>query len=160
ISAHGSPEGSAGVTIDSVTVEDCQIGLAVDGPANQRSGMGAQISNCQLIDNRVGISLFHAFSFISDTVIRDDESTPPASLVGISIDSGDSFLDQVEIVGQNSVGLDVHHSPSDDRNANAFGDGLVITGGEVGIACSGIDNQLHIRNSIVRDQTAASLALS
>jgi hypothetical protein len=148
------------LTIDGVIVEGCRKGLVVAGPSNERTGFAAQISNCQLIDNRFGLVSSHAFSNIHDIVIRDDESTPQVSEVGISIDSGLTFLAGVEITGQDEVGLAVGHSPSDNLSAGAIGDGLRITGGRVGISFSGIDNSLRIRNSIVRDQTEASLFVS
>ena len=43
------------------------------GPSNRRADIAAEISNCELIDNRIGLVSSHASANIHDIVIRDDE---------------------------------------------------------------------------------------
>jgi hypothetical protein len=139
---------SSGATIDGVLVEDCNFGVGAQG---------VHITNSQFIANRVGIGATGS-TLVRDTVVRGDASLR-ASELGVAVGNGNIGLRNIEITGVN-VGLSVSGGGSGDNEALVFGDGLVITGGSVGISCSGLDNQLTIRNSVVRDQTQASFALS
>jgi hypothetical protein len=153
IFAHGTDGQFVG--LDGVLVEDCEVGLRATGAVFTR--MSIQILNSQLIDNGIGIILTHASTGVENTVIRDDESTPRAGQFGVIAGAGSTGLHDVDILGQEQTGLVMSYVPGERPEVLVFGDGLRITGGAIGIDFPGIDNQLTLRNSIIRDQTQAAL---
>jgi len=157
IVAH-APINSPGLTVDQTVIEDCERGIALVGPGGSGRVIG-QIANAQLLDNGIGISASFAFLEVTSTVIAGNDATPRVSSTGIAVGSGDTFLFGVEITGQTDVGFFIDHARSDDQDAVVFAKGLVITGGQIGITFGGIDNNLAVRNAIIRDQTIASLAV-
>jgi hypothetical protein len=148
---------SGGASIDGVLDEDCDIGVSAQGPG-PFGNISVGITDSQFIANRVGIVANRASTTVRDTVIRGDASVRPGQ-VGVNAGSGSTSLANVEITGVD-VGLTVSHSSSDGHDALVNANGLEIVGGVIGISFPGIDNQLTVRNSIIRDQTQASLAVS
>lgn len=142
------------VTMDGVVIEDCQHGLTMVGP---RGGGPSTITNCQFIDNRVGVRLVTGFLEMRNSVIRNAAPAAPGQ-AGIAIGRGDMFLTNTQISGQD-VGISIVQTNSDGRGSLAGG-GLAIVGGRIGVEFRGIENSLSLRNSIVRDQTEASLSIS
>jgi hypothetical protein len=151
-----SSSGGAGASIDGVLVEDCDVGVSAQGVPF--GDIGVEITNSQFIAIRTAVVANHASTTIRDTVIRGDASVR-APQSGVGLGSGLSFLSNVEITGMNG-GLGIFHGSSDNHEALVHASGLEIVGGLVGISIGGIDNQLTVRNSIVRDQTVASLLVS
>jgi hypothetical protein len=156
IFAHGT--NGEFVRLDGVVVEDCEVGLRGIGALFTR--IPIIIANSQLIDNGIALSFNDTSTSVQNVVIRDDESTPRAGHVGIMAGPGGLGMADVDILGQEQVGLIISHSEADHRAAVVFADGLRITGGVLGIHFLGIDNQLTMRNSIIRDQTQAALLVS
>jgi hypothetical protein len=157
IVARGDSNGGF-VKIDHTVVEDCDVGIAFIGPGGF-GRVGGTISNSQLLDNGVGISGAFATIGVSSTVIAGNDATPRVSSMGISLGSGFADLAGIEITGQQDIGLSIYHGSSDDQDAVVFAESLQITGGQFGIAFGGIDNNLSVHNSIIRDQTIASVAI-
>jgi hypothetical protein len=151
-----SSSNGAGASIDGVLVEDCDVGVSAQGVPFR--DIRVEIANSQFIANRGGVAANHASTVIRDTMIHGDASVR-AGQFGVAVGSGFHILANVEITGVD-FGLSVSHGSSDNHEALAFASGLEIVGGLIGISFSGIDNQLTVRNSIVRDQTLASLAVS
>lgn len=147
-----------GVTVDHVTVTDCERGLVARGGP-------LVVSNARLIDNRVGMRIeSHDIesqdmqSSLTDSVIRDDPSTPAGCVTGIEHFIDDLFVQRVTITGQSNAGIAIFQGSSDD-NADFTGDGIEIVGGRVGLGIDGIDNQLSLHNSTIRGQTEACVSI-
>jgi hypothetical protein len=148
------------VTLDRVIVEGCETGIIIGSFAS--ISVSAEIRNTQLIDNQLGmrVGARSIRATMNDSVIRDDESTPRAMQTGIALGRGNLSLTDVEISGHSEIGISIVQTSSIGRAAQLFGERLVIDGGQIGISFEGIDNQLALSNSIVRDQTRASLYIS
>jgi hypothetical protein len=121
----------SGVAFDGLLVEDCERGAVAQGPVAFEN-IGLSISNAQLHVHRAGIA----------------------------VNNGSTGLHNVQISGHDDVGISIIRGQSDNHAAQLWADGLEIIGGRIGIEIRGLDNQLIVRNSIIRDQTQASLAVS
>jgi hypothetical protein len=159
VSASPLPSGNSALLLSNVLVEDCRLGVALVGPPGASNGLSADIRSSELIDNQSGIEMSGGRVFIQNTLIRDNESTTRPSLIGISQASGELSVLDIEITGQEHVGIATENS-SNNFNATLIANGVVITGGRIGIEFAGINNVFFLHNSVVRDQTAASLLIS
>jgi hypothetical protein len=155
IVARGGSNGG-GVTIDHTVIEDCGIGIEFAGPGGF-GRVGGEVTHSELLDNGIGISARFANLSVQGTVIRGNDATPRVSSIGLSLGSGFTSLSDIEITGQQDFGVGISHQSSDGQDAVVFASGLDITGGKLGVSISGIDNNLFIDGSIIRDQTVASV---
>lgn len=152
----------AQASIEEVTVQDCERGLATDlgGAADF---VFVQVFNSELIDNRIGVEIASPASLLN-MVIRDDDTTPQPAEVGVAIIDGDVELRGVHITGQEAVGISQITQRFGSRlpDSSLVADGVVIEGGPVGIDFDGFDDQtdIRLRRSTVRGQTVASVRVS
>jgi hypothetical protein len=148
--------GGGSVTLDGVTIDNCATGLWVDNapiPAG-----GATVKGCDFVDNYTGIRITFASATVTDTTIRDDETTLAASSIGLWVDTADVTISTSQIVDQDDVGIRVTSpSPNDGINdSSVYASAIEIVRGRVGISYENMDNNLWLRHSTIRDQTVAA----
>jgi hypothetical protein len=151
-------------TAERVRVEHCGTGLVLGQlPIDDRSQPELDLTDVELIDNAMGISLIAGSTILRDVDIRGDATTPQPSRVGIGIPNGHLTLLGGTIHPHSITGVDLSTSGSGDFEpvATVAMDGTQILGSPVGVTMSGYDDgtTLTMRRSIVRDQTTASLLL-
>lgn len=147
-------------TISSSTFE--RNGVGIWGDSNQQFQGELIVNECELIDNGTGIQLLSGgVATVNDTVIRDVEVTPEAMSRGISMFGADLTLNGGEIVGHDQVGVDLFASVEGPSFNVTISDALIV-GGAIGVNADGRDNpnRLIMRDSVVRDQTVASVRIS
>ncbi len=153
--------GNAGGTwsITGSTFERCGVGISGD------RGFGVQgqltITGCELNDNTTGMRFFHSVAEVTDTLIRDIEVTPESMQTGILVGTGGALqLTGGEIFGHDGTGVLAFASVEGPAFVVSIMDAL-IEGGRIGVDADGRDNpnSLTMRDSVVRDQTVASVRI-
>jgi len=144
------------VTLDGVTVENCATGLWIAGAPSHTGG--ATVVGCDFVDNYLGIRITYGGATVTDTTIRDDETTPAVSSVGLWVDTADVYVATSHILDQDHVGIRVTSPSPNNGIDDSFLDarGIEIVGGHVGISYENMDNNLWLRHSTIRDQTEAA----
>ncbi len=154
-------------TITGVEFERCTSGLTVGvRPAE----FGAEIpfpvavTACQFADNATAIRIRDGSTTITSATITGDDSAPPVSQRGIDVQNGEVVVDGGQITGQTIAGIRVFGLTTIDYEDHAWVriHGVTIDGGPTGIAFAPFDDNslLELRDSIVRNQTTASVAVS
>ena len=152
--------GAGGAIIDDSVFDGCGVGIQVGNMAPFTSP-SAQVVGCELVDSAEGIVVANASVEVTDTVIRDIEVTEPASLAGVRVIRGVLTMTGGEVSGQDQVGISVEGSSFSEGGAVAFLDDVLVVGGPIGVDVTGFpDNeQVRMRDSIVRDQTVAAVRM-
>jgi Right handed beta helix region len=152
----GVRNGTGTLSIVDSIAERCEVGIETFSDF-----ASLEVTGCELTDNRTGIQAIGGLVDITDTSIRDSEATPEPSLRGISLRRAGVTVTGCEIVGQDQVGVTGFSSVEDPGFALRLTD-VLIDGGPVGVAVDGRDNpnSLVMRDSIVRNQTAAAVRIS
>jgi Right handed beta helix region len=170
----------ANVTVTDSRFTDCNIGVGVSGGTwsvtgstferndlgiSGDRGFGVQgdltIAGCELDDNTTGMRFFYSDAEVTDTAIRDSEVTPQSMQTGILVGTGGSLqLTGGEISGHDGTGVSVFASVEGPSFVVSITDALIV-GGRIGVDADGRDNpnSLTMRDSVVRDQTVASVRI-
>jgi hypothetical protein len=149
--------GSADVT-DTV-FERCQLGVRggfIDGGL---SDPFVSVIDSEFVDDMIGVAVGRGFTSVSDSVFTDLEVTTQASQAGARVGFGTLYISGSEISGMDQIGISVEGSGATEGFAHAVVTDVTIIGGPIGIQLGGFpdDETLGVRNSIVRDQTVASV---
>ena len=153
--------GNAGGTwsITGSTLERNVVGISGD------RGFGVQgdltIVGCELDDNTTGMRFLHSDAEVTDTLIRDSEVTPESMQTGILVGTGGGLqLTGGEISGHDGTGISAFASVEGPSFVVSITDALIV-GGLIGVNADGRDNpnSLTMRDSVVRDQTVASVRI-
>ena len=146
------------VALDGVTIMDCATGLWAEG--SPTTSAGASVTDCDFVDNFIGIRATFARASISGTTIRDDETTTIASSIGVWADAGTVDITTTTISDQDSTGLLVTSPNPNDaiHSSQVIVNGVEIVRGRVGLECDNLDNHVTLRNSTIRDQTSAAIS--
>ena len=153
----GVSAGPGSWSIATSTFERCTVGIkSVD---RQFQGNLA-VTSCEMIDDGTGIDLLSGTAQVTDTIIRDVEVTPEAMQLGIRAFGASLDLSGGEIVGHDQIGILVLASVEGPTFNVSITDALIV-GGPIGVDADGRDNpnSLVMRNSVVRDQTFASVRI-
>jgi hypothetical protein len=147
--------------ITASTIEHCELGIQIGRlpqTPNAEHLLSTFVQDVQLIDNAVGILIQDGESVITDTTIRDDETTPATVTTGIRVDNGSLSFLVGQITGHTEIGLDLDNVAVAGRSNVAISN-VAIVGGEIGIRVRGFDRNtiLTLVDATVRDQTLASL---
>lgn len=149
--------GSADVT-DTV-FERCQLGVRggfIDGGL---SDPFVSVIDSEFVDDVIGVAVGRGFTSVSNSVFTDLEVTTQASQAGARVGFGTLYISGSEISGMDQIGISVEGSGTTEGFAHAVVTNVTIIGGPIGIQLGGFpdDETLAVRNSIVRDQTVASV---
>jgi hypothetical protein len=149
--------------LDHVTVQGCDRGVVSGDQAHESPLTVLVINGSKFIGNRVAIDLVDANASITDTVIRDDDTTPGASETGIVLSNGSLGISGGRIADQSVAGISLFSAgfAPFDRDLSVRATGITIVGGAVGIDISdgSVATGLLLRNSTIRQQTVASVRL-
>lgn len=153
-------DGQATIT-DSV-FDGCDEGIRIGPEASSSNPPSATVRDCDLVDNVIGIVVASpGGTVVIDTTIRDPEVTEQASQRGIHVGRGTLSMTGGQVSGQDEIGIAVEGSSTTEGFANAFLDGVEVIGGPIGVNLGGFpdDENLFMRNSIIRDQTVAAVRI-
>lgn len=141
--------------------DSCDEGIRVGPALSSSSPPGTSVVGCDMVDNGIGILLIGGTAGVDDTTIRDPEETERTSARGIHIGVGGLFMTGGAVSGHDEVGIAVEGGSSSEGFAFASLDGVEVIGGPIGVNMAGFpdDENLIMRNSIVRDQTVAAVRI-
>ena len=145
-------------SVTSSTFERCSVGI--EGFRDRNFQGDLTVTSCELTDNATGIEVLGGVARVSDTLISDVEVTPEAMQTGILVIGASLDLSGGEIVGHDGTGVAIFASVEGPTFAVSITNGLII-GGQIGVHADGRDNpnSLVMRDSVVRDQTFASVLI-
>lgn len=146
--------------VERVRVEHCERGLQIGRLANLDEAPQLELEDVELFDNRYGLSMTAGYVTAHGLEVSGDPLTPLASEIGIDLANGYLFLLGGETRGQlTGISQQTSGGGGFEPVAVLSVDGHEIIGGRYGIEFYGYDNgtQLGVRNSTIRDQTAASV---
>jgi hypothetical protein len=149
-------------TITDVTVEGCDTGMRLAGDRFNELSFTVDVTDVELLDNRLGIATAHATLRVIDTAVRDIEATPTVAEYGIRVSSGYLTVSNVEITGVDLVGVGAYTTVVGDDYDRALltMSGLVVEGGLYGVEASGSGEGVFVQmaNAVIRDQSVAAFS--
>lgn len=153
--------GGLDVSLADTVVEGCEFGTRTRVLSDGRRP-GLTISDCELIDNRVGISVPIGTAVVTNTSISDNEATLAASEVGIGLGNAEFTATDVTITGQDRIGLSgFGPGGGGETHMGVDLERLVVVGGERGVSLDGFVDAGHLRmqSSRILDQTVAAVSV-
>jgi len=161
--ARGLFANAGDIRISETTIDGCERGLEVGELPDESPGNDLRItvSESRFVDNVVGIRIQDGSTSVIDTTFDDDETTPRASRSAIDVDGHGSVRTlRTAIAGHDGPGIEATFFV--DRSGSVTVQETSIVGGPTGISfvAPGDDfPSLSVRNSVIRDQTAASIRI-
>jgi hypothetical protein len=150
---------SGAAVVGDTVFERCELGVRGGVVRNVLTPPQVRITGSEFLDDEVGVSVAVGSVIVTDSDFRDLEVTPQASLIGARVSFGSLSIEGGEVSGMDEVGVLVDGSSFSEGFAGATVQGVTIIGGPIGIDFTGFPDSelLVVRNSVVRDQTVASV---